>query len=311
MITLIWGIEGSAKSSAGLTWPKPLFHMDLDLGGFDRAIWRIEQNHPELKILRLSAKDDVKSVDWSKWDIVTKPYIAPIQLEKMLGAEKIALNPKMPTVMTVRFPREIKGYRELWEQIIVDYVHVVQQPAVRTIMPDSATQIWTVCHQSLLQDKQEIQLANGIRTNEDKFREKLLPIEYPNEKMRSFIYTARSCGKDLVMTHYPKDVYATRTTATGTESYTTGEKTPDGFKDTVKLIDIGLWAYTELDKQKFTDPPVNKQLNPLYNKMQPHLRVDLKCGLSGMGMTAIGTELPSPDYDGLMMIQKIMKGEDL
>ena len=42
MIISLWGVEGCGKSSTGLSFPKPMFHLDLDLGGFERAVWRLE-----------------------------------------------------------------------------------------------------------------------------------------------------------------------------------------------------------------------------------------------------------------------------
>jgi len=277
MIVSLWGKEGNGKSSAGLTWPKPLYHLDLDVGGFERAAWRLD---PKLRIKQCVPKEDVTKLDCSKYDILSKPELLPIQMEKMLGAQKQGVS--------VRFPRKVVGYKEVWEEIVIDFVAVCQNPAVRTVMIDSATQLWTICHTGHLQDKQEIQMATGIKETDDKFREKLLPVEFPNEKIRSVIYTARSCGKHLVMTHYPGDVYANKVTEKGVESYKTGETTLDGFKDTKKLVDIILWTYVEKNK--------------------PYAKVDIKCGVPGMGMSAVGLELPTPDYAGLLELQKLLGG---
>jgi len=303
MIVSLWGIEGSGKSTIGLTYPKPLFHLDLDLGGFERAAWRIIQEAKkagtELSVKVCEPDENVAQIDWSAWDIVSKPYLAPIQLEKLMG---VGAEPGV----SVRFPRQVTGIKELWQTIVTDIVAVGQVPTVKTIMPDSATQLWWICHTSLLQEKQEIQMGKGMQTDNKDFRERLSPMEFPNNRMRDLIYTVRSLGKHLVMTHYPKDVYKERMGPNGIESYKSGEVTPDGFKHTVTLDDLVLWCYTEVDKRREIIKGVD---NPNYNKPQPYARIDLKCGLSGMGMSAVGLELPSPSYEGLMELQAMMRGE--
>ncbi len=534
MINLIWGKEGSGKSSLGLTWPKPLFHMELDLGGFDRASWRLPK---DTRIKRCEIGEDIKGINWADWDIVTKPYPIPMQLEKMLGAQTV----KDGNKVSIRFPRRVIGYRELWEDIIMDYVTACQVSGLKTIMPDSFTQQWKIClapstrilytdltwraigeakvgdkligfseyieptgrrrlrestieavkervnsaykilmdngasviasrehpwlkvmseriwdslsqawflkeqwvmteslrvgdslrfmckpwetdtsweagylaglydgegcvdspkaltlsqksdpvitslisalesrgfeskmydksskggytirihskdeilrflgsirpsrllpraaevwggrtvngdnhlativgiepvettelidiktstatfiaeglfshncHTAHLQDKQEIQISQGMKDTDSKFRERLTPMEFPNDKMRSFLYTSTSFGKQLVITHYPTDVYANKVTDKGVESYATGELTPEGFKHTKELVDIIIWTYSD--------------------KNQPRAKIGDKCGLAGMGMSACGLELPYASYEGLMELQEILRG---
>lgn len=272
------------------------------MGGFERAIWRVEKEAEKagtpLRVRVCDPGEDISKLDWNEWDIVSKPYLAPVQMEKLLGVQQ------KPGV-SVRFPRQVIGIKELWQEVVIDIVTVCQARGVKSIMPDSATQLWWICHTSLLQEKQEIQLGQGMKANDDKFRERLQPMEFPNDRMRSLIYTARSAGKHFLMTHYPKDVYANKVGDKGIESYATGEVTPDGFKHTVTLDDIVLWCYTEVDKRKEI---VKGMENPNYNKPVPYAKVDLKCGLQGMGMTAVGLELPSPSYEGLMELQQMMRG---
>ena len=329
MIASAWGKEGSGKSTFGLTYPKPLFHLDLDLGGFERAIWRIAEQAKKdgspLRILRLSPPDPdeeetslviydtkmkIADVPWDDWDIVSKPYLPPIQLDKLMGIQG---SPKVGA--TVRFPRQVVGIKEMWQDITLDMVTVGQTKQVRTIMPDSATQQWWICHTGFLQEKQEIQISKGMKVDDEKFREKLQPVEYPNNRMRDLVYTIRSFGVHLIMTHYPKDVYATSPAGV---SYTTGEILPDGFKHTVTLDDIVIWCWAEIDKVKELSQVIEdangkksmgKVSNPTYNKPQPHAQVSLKCGLSGMGMAAVGLDLPAPTYAGLMELRAMMRGE--
>lgn len=307
MIASAWGVEGCGKSTLGLSFPYPLFHLDLDLGGFDRAIWRIEDaaiaaGQP-LRIHRCEPGEDVSKLDWSEWDIVSKPYLAPIQMDKLMGV------PDAGKGVTVRFARQVIGIKQLWQQIVTDIINVGQEPLVKTINIDSATQLWWICHTGLLQEKQEIQISKGVKPDHDSFRERLKPMEFPNDRMTDLIYSIRSYGKHLIQTHYPKDVYKERVGDRGIESYKSGDVTPDGFKHTVKLDDIVIWCFTEISRDKQISVGDDIIDNPNYNKQQPHATVSIKCGLAGMGMAAVGLPLPTPTYAGLMELQKMMRGK--
>jgi len=318
MIVSLWGDEGSGKSSVGLSFPKPLFHLDLDLGGFERAIWRVEEEARKagnpLRIIKLSDPpiDDISQyvtyepdlklsdINWSEWDIVSKPYVVPLQVDKLLGIQQKQAG------VTVRFPKQVVGIKEIWQEIVTDTVAVGRVKIVKTILPDSATRLWSICHTGFLQEKQEIQLDKGMKVTDPLFREQLKPVEFPNDRMRDLIYTVKSFGKHLVMTHYPKDIYANKVTDKGIESYATGEVTPDGFKHTVTLDDIVLWCFAEVDKRREI---IKGVLNDNYNRPVPRAKISLKCGLRGLGMKAVGLELPTPDYEGILELQRMMSGE--
>jgi len=279
MIIAIWGSEKSWKTTMALSFPKPLFHMDLDVGGFNRAAWKLPK---DTKILRCNIEDDISKIDWSQYDIVTKPYPLPIQMEKMMGAKHEGV--------TIRFPRRVIGYKEIWRQIVIDFVAACKNPLLQSIDPDSATQMWTICHTSLLQEKQEIQISQGMKVEDKMFRERLKPVEFPNSRMRSVIYTARSSGKNLILTHYPKDVYADKVTEKGIEQYKTGAITPDGFKDTQKLVDAVIWI--ELDDKT----------NNVTAKFT-------KCAIEDIGTAGVGLFV-EPTYQGILDLQKSMRGEE-
>jgi hypothetical protein len=303
MIGLIWALEGSGKSSFGLTWPKPLYHMEFDIGGFDRAAWRLPEG---TRVLRLLPHDDVKSVDWSKWDIVTKPYPLPVQLEKLLGTLQSAIKDNK---VTLRPPRQVTGYKELWEELVIDFVNVCQAKEVKTIMPDSSTKMWEIAHQSVLQDKQAIKMATGMKTDDPNFPYNLQPMDYPNDRIEQMVATARAYGKNIIGTHYPKDVYKTLTNEKGQSvSMPSGEKLPDGFKHTLKISDVAFWAWTAPNSKMYLDD-AKKERNPNYGKPEPHVKIDLKCGLPMMGMSYVGYELAEPTYDYLQSIISMLRGE--
>ena len=259
MIVAIWGEEKSWKTTIALTWPKPLVHFDLDVGGFDRASWRIDTE-----------------------GVSSKPYPIPIQIDKMMGSQKAADG------ITVRFPRKVVGYKEVWQEIVIAYVKACQDPKVKTIVMDSATQLWLICHTGFLQEKQEIQLSKNPRLQDYELREKLMPVEFPNDRMRQIIYTANSCKKNLVLTHYPKFVYADKVTDKGIEQYKTGDVTPDGFKDTQKLVDAVIWV--ELDR-------MTNEVNAEFTK----------CAIEGLGTKATGLSI-APSYQGILDLRESMVG---
>lgn len=285
---VIWGIEGSGKTSIGLSFPKNLFHMEFDIGGFERAIWRFERK--KMRVLRLDEDTSIKNIKWEDFDIVNKPYVVPVQIEKLMGAAKEGVS--------VRFPRQIVGYKELWQRFLLDYIAACKHPAVKSIQID-ATTLWSVCHQSLLQEKQEVQLAANMKVSDKMFREKLLPVEYPNDRMKSVINTAKGCRKNLILIHYPRNIYKQKFDAKGElVDYKSDDLEPDGFKQTAQLADIIIWAYAETTKVKGVQ------------NVEARARITIKCGIPGLGMKAVGLELPEPTYQGLELLQKAMIGDD-
>lgn len=276
-IIAICGDEGTCKTTMALSFPKPLIHFDTDVGGFRRAAWRLTAE--ELK------------------QVVSKGYPKPIQIEKLLGQ-------KGSPSTRVLIPKKVEGMKELWQQIAQDFVNACMNKTIKTIVIDSSTALWNICHQSHLQELQERQLVQWRNRNpktpfdENEYREKLLPVEYgpANDKMRTVLHTARSFSKNLVLTHYPTDEYGAILDGKGnvTEGKT-GIKVMDGFKETVKLSDVVMWLTIKekSEKGKKTREPIAKIT---------------KCGLEGMGLDAVGLEIPA-SYEGIINLQRMMRGE--
>ena len=126
MIIALWGSEKSWKTTMALTFPKPLYHFDLDCGGFDRAAWRVDTS-----------------------EIKSKSYPTPVQMEKLMGQTKEGIS--------VKFPKKIIGIKEIWQRIVLDFVEVCSSDN-KTIVLDSATQLWSICHRGYLQEVQERQI---------------------------------------------------------------------------------------------------------------------------------------------------------
>lgn len=255
-----------------LTFPRPIRHFDIDVGGFNRATWA---NLPKPRI--------------DLTDIESKSYRVPIGMERFMSAPQ-----GQPTI---RFPKRITGYREAWQDVLVDFVECVQNPDIKTIVIDSATALWEICHKGYLQEKQEIQLAQGVPETADHFRERLQPVEFPNDRMNQVIYTAQSFDKNLVMIHYPKDEYVTVMNEKGKkEDQRSGRLILDGFKHTEKVVDIVFW----LDLK-------TKQVQGGL-EVYAQAKVSTKCGFPGLGTAALGWELPSPTYQGIVQLYKLING---
>jgi len=273
-IVAICGDEGTGKTTMALTFPKLLVHFDVDVGGYRRAAWRL----------------DVE-------DIESKGYPKPIQLEKFIGQ-------KGSPSTRISIPKKVEGMKELWQEIAQDFVNACMNEKVKSIVIDSATLLWNICHQSHLQELQERQLVQWTNRNprtpfdENEYRERLQPMEYgpANDKMRTILHTARSYQKNLILTHYPTDEYGAVHDAKGnvTEGKT-GIKILDGFKETVKLVDLMVWLSIKEKSEKGmkTREPIAKII---------------KCGLEGMGLDAVGLEIPAT-YEGIINLQRMMKGE--
>lgn len=190
-------------------------HFDLDVGGYDRAKYR-----------------------FTGQDIASKSYPIPNQLD----VDDIA------TAKTVSIrQKKLKGYKECWFEFAKDYSAALKDEKVKTVVVDSATQLWEVVRQATLQEKQEAQ--DPLRTG-DKYREALLPVEYAeaNNRMRAVIHAARSYQKHLVLVHYPRDVYAQKLTERGVQEVKTGEVEIDGFKYTQALVDLVVRTYADNTK---------------------------------------------------------------
>lgn len=271
MVLAPWGEEKTCKTTLALSFPKPLFHFDVDVGGYDRAAWRIDTE-----------------------GVTSEKFYQPMKIEKMMGQE-VTEATKPGQKLSIRFPKKEVGMRELWQQIIRKYVEVLQDPTYKTIVFDSFTLMWNICHRSHLQEIQEKQIAKTPNVVDNDLRESLMPKEYgpANDRMRSIISNSRSMGKNLIITHYPKDVYGVRVTAQGTEDYRTGAIAIDGFKEVAKLIDIAISTTTEMRGTPKVKTPVCTITT---------------CGLEGLGIAAEGIELPTPDYAGLMALVELFRG---
>lgn len=303
-IVAIVGEEGSCKTTMGISWPKKLVHFDIDVGGFKRAAWRIPDT---TKVKVLQAYEDIASLPPSDWDVISKPYPKPVELARLLGNE--AVQPDRPSSrITVQFPRKVVGMHELWQKIVRDFVAVCQIPEVTSIMLDSATMFWNIDHRSYLQELQQKQLlkwqSDSAHKNtpfdENDYRERLQPIEYaePNDRMTQIFHTARAFNKNLILTHYPTDVYGPMPDGKGgMADAKTGQVTLDGYKNTGKLVDLVVWTSVK-------DVPPAKPGEAVTKR--PVARIT-KAGIEGLGINAVGLEV-NASFEGIIGLRNLMRG---
>lgn len=285
----IIGDEGTGKTSMALGFAKPMFHMDIDVGSFDRASWRLS---PDMKIYRVKPSEKLAGIDVSKYDIVTKSYPKAMQIEQMQGAQVTVSG----SSISVRVNKRIEGMRELWQEMISDLAYFCMQPPTKSIILDAGTMFYRVAHQGLLQEKQEIQIAHGIQPDSNGFRERLLPIEYAPayERIRQVYHTCKAFRKNLISTHYFADVYGQVPDGKGGyEQGKTGERKLDGFVETEQLADLVVQLRLVDGKNK--DGSTYKY---------PVAKIT-KCALAGMGITAVGMESVAT-LDGILSLRAVI-----
>ena len=280
-IVLICGDEGTCKTSMGLSFPKPLSHLDIDMGGFIRGAWRIEQ-------------EGIESTSFPK-------PLTDSDIAKMKG-----ITTEVSTrVMSV--PKRVEGMKELWQKIIDKIVADCLNPDIKSIVIDSATLLYKIGCDAFLQELQEKQLARwkgdsttrNLPFDENTYREKLQPIEYGNvyDRLQRVFHTARSYQKNLILIHYPTDEYGSIPDGKGGYNEgKTGKIIVDGYKDTAKYSDLVVWTLVKEVKEK----------GGKTTKL-PTARIT-KCGIRGMGLQVVGMEVEA-SFEGVMGLRRMLAGE--
>jgi len=186
MIFVLWGEDKSCKTTLALSFPKPLIHMEFDVGGFKRA----NRNLPHLPIK-----------DWTDQGLIKhEEYIVPFQIGSIDPIQNI-----------IRPSKIVVGMKELFYKFAGSFIKHLDEDWA-TIVVDTGTLLYDITCEGYKQEKQELQLplkADGMGSDGKPLRVGLLPIEYrePYIRMRGFAYQAKAKGKHLVMTHHAADEY--------------------------------------------------------------------------------------------------------
>lgn len=260
------GPMGSAKSSFALTLPGKKFIFDLEYGA-KRATWRVPAD------------------SYTIWQ-------PPVTKEALAAS------------LEFRKGDRVKGKVEIRRAINAKYLEILQDPEYPNIIWDTARELWVIQHQSLLQEKQDDQLAkalagkpksvpNEIIEEHLDWRTQLMPIEYaqPNGWMSNIINLAKQpvFNKNLVLINHERDKYALRPDGKGglTEQ-PTGEKELDGWNKTLDLAD---WVLI-----------TSSQFIPAVNGAKASTQFKIRVEKSPVGADLVGLELVNPTYDMLMNI---------
>lgn len=287
-IITICGEEGTCKTSMALTFPKPQSHLDIDVGGYKRAAWRIDTT-----------------------DIETHSFPKPLtdaDIAKMKGITTTEVSTR--TVAAI--PKKIEGMKELWQNIIDQIVKDCLKEDLKSLVIDSATQMYKIGCDAYLQELQEKQLIKWKKTNpstpfdENDFREKLQPIEYGvvYDRLQRVYHTSRSYRKNLILIHYPTDEYGPMPDGRGGfADGKTGKTIIDGYKETAKFSDLVVWLSVK-SQMVLSDPtdPKSQKVEEKY----PVAKIT-KCGIEGTGLAAVGLEIPAT-YEGIVNIVSLLKG---
>jgi len=263
MIVGIWGEDKTGKTTLALTFPKPLAYMELDIGGFNRAKYRFKEEIAGGNII-------------TKYKDRELSYAIPLQ---------ISIQPKAARI--------IIGVKELWYKFLMDYLNLLQEPGITTIVVDTATLLWELICTGYIQEKQEVQLdSRGNLLPGERLRISLIPIEYrePNIRMRGLIYQAKIHGKHLVMTHHARDSYkpAINPKTGAIEEIRSGEKERSGFAGLGDVADTIIHTYIIKNS----------------GELVPTCKIDLSELLPLTGMV-----FPLPTYEKIITAMTMIRGE--
>ncbi len=289
-ITALCGDEGSCKTSMALSFPKPLSHLDVDVGGYARAAWRIDAS-----------------------DIETHSFPKPLTDADIAKMKGLVIDSKAST-RTAGVPKKIEGMKELWQNIIDQIVADALNSEIKTIVIDSATLHYKIGCDAYLQELQEKQLirwranpqTSKMPFDENDYREKLQPIEYGQvyDRLQRIYHLARSYKKHLVLVHYPTDEYGAISDGKGgMTDGKTGKIIMDGYKDTAKFADVVMWL--SIKSHMVATDPANSKSQKIEEKYP--VAKFTKCGIEKMGLKALGMEIPA-DYDSIINLRNLMGG---
>lgn len=284
LVVTVDGEEKHGKTSFGMTFPKPLLVLALDIGGVQRAEWRFQEHMGK--------------------DIFVHEFSLPMQTENTLAdiAGLSKLKAMIGKTAAKTKPPIIKGTAELWYEFLTVYVSCLENeytPEGRTepvnfatLLVDTGTSMWQLCARGVLQEKQVRAAADG------KYRERLQQIEYsePNARMLAFLQAAREADKNLVMVQYLENQYGDVLQSDGSVKTDVTGKRRNGWSHLDKYIDLSVWI--ELIKEG--------------DRYLPQAEVRLSgLTLSLMGMKFKGTGDPNdkePNWDQITQALEFIRG---
>lgn len=204
------GRPGKGKSHFSLTAPGPIAVQNIDIG----------------------LKDVLEKFSGEKV-IIVKRYAIAINLKsisKTISRKQAEAETRSPLEI------DIDAVIKEWEAFKKDYIALLQNPDIRTIVWDTGTEVW--------------QLIRAARFGKLDMVEGHLygPV---NMEMNYLVKLAFEFKKNLIVLHKMKDEYNEQITSSGKKvSYATGKDIMDGFKNMPHLAEIcGEMSYDKEEKQ--------------------------------------------------------------
>lgn len=184
--------------------------------------------------------------------------------------EKWNVPPDLNSLTHFRGDR-VLGKHENWMLLTKKFIEVIQREDIDVVVFDTAKVLWSICHGSVLQEKQNAQLEDALAKTPGadpaiidahiEWRKQLIQVEFtlPNERMENLIVLARTYEKDLVLINHQRAVYGPQLVKGVVEMVPIpGKFELDGFSHTEKLSD---WVFiTHKEGVPIENDPTNKNI---------------------------------------------------
>lgn len=255
MILSVEGEEGSGKTAFAYTAPLPIVGFQFDLGA-DRAIY---------------------GAQYDKWfkglAIHFQPYEANVRLTKEVWREHDITILELPR--TIQIGEVLVGISEQWQVVRELMAKAATDPAVASVVCDTATLARRVSADAYLQGLQEKE------SDPNKRRQQLIQIEWghANQEIHDIYNLYKATGKNFIAVHHLTDERVPLPNAQGIiEQTLTGNKILEGYNKTPQLVDVRMVMSVE------------------GNQIKGVLK---KCGYN---LDLVGLPLMNPTWDSLTSI---------
>ncbi len=297
MVISLVGEPKSGKTDWALTAEGPIKHEEFDLGGFERAAWRFKKQ-VQMKMIETQVFQVAGAEDSDK-------HVALGMLKGQIGND-------LSAATRVTQPDTV-GFKELWYSFLTQYVKDVTSGKYKTIIIDSATALWPICHRALLQEKQE---AARKASGGQKTRERLTEIEYgpANDRFLPMIQAAREMDVNLILVHHTTEERQDLMVDGKVAKVLTGRMLPAGWRHMRKWIDLEIWFEMGQFSIKDAQPAEWAKMN----KDGPHVggipmvpATKSTIEVSGMHRDAAGMRFFDSTWFTVINAMKMLRGEEV
>ena len=286
-VLVIVGDNKTGKSTIALTAPGKIGWQEFDIGGYNRAARRFKDLESKVEFHQyMTPMAEMKA----KLGLVTKKH----------GLDNMVV-----------------GVRELYVKATEDFLNMVDDKDISTIVWDSMPKFWKMIAGSVLQEKQELQLAEWLKRftldqikeklliGELKLREQLLQIEYgdPNERVRNFINASKDRDKNFILIVTLDDERKPQIVSGKLEQVPTGGRVPAGWRWDHLKQEVDLVITTRIEMEKVVREENGKKNTSIVPF--PYGKVTL----SGEGLELLNLDIKEPSWDKLEKLIKLRTGK--